>query len=84
MKEILDYDPKGNVPSKTIVLPPASRTHREIDYNLDAAFFELIEKDLDLRSFGGDWGKKGNANAVITQLWVGSGQENADMGTGWH
>jgi hypothetical protein len=66
------------------VLPPASRTHRDIDYELDAEFFKLIERDLDLRSFGGDWGKKGNANAIITQLWIGSGQENADMGTGWH
>ena len=48
------------------MLPPASRTHREIDNELDNEFFQMIERDLDLRSFGGDWGKKGNANAIIT------------------
>ena len=87
VEDILSYDPKSNIPSKTIVLPPASRTHREIDYALDAAFFELVEKDIDIRSFGGDWSKIGLTNSVITQLWLGSGNENADMpdmGTGWH
>ena len=63
--EILNYDPKSNIPSKTMVIPPASRTHREIDYELDAAIFDIIEKDLDLRSFGGDW-VKGIANSIIT------------------
>ena len=43
VNEILEYDPKNILPSKTIVLPPASRTHREIDNELDAAFFKLIE-----------------------------------------
>lgn len=66
MKEILDYDPSKKIPSKTIVLPPASRTEREVDYELDKAFYALIDKDLDLKSFGGDWGLKGNGNAVIT------------------
>ena len=78
MKDILDYNPNGKVPAKTIVLPPASRSHRETDYNLDNAFFDLVEKDLDLRSFGGDWTNKGNGNAAMTQLWVGSGQVNGN------
>lgn len=55
MKEILDYDPTKKIPSKTIVLPPASRSEREENHELDAAFHDLIEKDLDLKSFGGDW-----------------------------
>lgn len=88
LKDILDYDPKSKVPSKTVVLPPASRTHRDVDYKLDGVWFELVEKDLDLRSLGGGWGEKGNGNAVITQLFIGSGQENdgmfGHMGTGWH
>jgi hypothetical protein len=72
-KEILAYDPSSDKPSKTIVLPPASRSHRETDYNLDDAFFDLVEKDLDYRKFGGDWEKIGSANSVITQLWLGNG-----------
>ena len=68
-------------------MPPASRTARDKDYALDEAFFKLIEKDLDLRSLGGDWAKKGNGNAVITQLFVGSGtslDHPIKMGTAWH
>lgn len=72
------------LPSKTIVLPPASRSHRETNYELDAEFHKLVERDLDMRSFGGDWAKLGNANSVITQLWLGNGHETARMGTGWH
>jgi hypothetical protein len=83
-KEILEYIPTSNKPSKTIVLPPASRSHREVDYALDEAFFNLVEKDLDYRRFGGDWAKIGSANSVITQLWLGSGQEDGIMGTGLH
>ena len=59
-----------------MVIPPASRTHREVDYDLDKALYDLIEKDLDYRVFGGDWSVRGIANSVITQLWIGSGAED--------
>ena len=86
-KEIKTYDPTSTKPSKTLILPPASRTHREVDRSLDSAFASIVERDIDLRRFGGDWEKKGGRNAVVTQLWMGSGQEvgrDRDMGTGWH
>ena len=84
INQVFDYDPKSNQPAKTMVIPPASRTHREVDYDLDKALYDLIEKDLDYRVFGGDWSVRGIANSVITQLWIGSGAEDLSQGTGWH
>jgi len=44
MRDILDSNPNStDVPTKTIVLPPASRTARDKDYALDEAFFKLVE-----------------------------------------
>jgi hypothetical protein len=82
---ILADDRWSSAPSQTLILPPASRTHREVDEGLDKTFAGLVERDLDLRRMGGGgWGAKGVFNAVITQLWMGSGKEDASMGTGWH
>ncbi|GMI34810.1 hypothetical protein TeGR_g591 [Tetraparma gracilis] len=82
---ILSDDPfDASTPSKTLILPPASRTHRDTNTALDDAFSRIVDRDADLARFGGGGWERGMKNAVITQLWVGSGKHDAAMGTGWH
>ena len=62
--QIVASDPWDDMPSQTLILPPASRTHREVDVELDETFNRLVERDLDLqRMGGGGWDRKGVFNA---------------------
>lgn len=87
--EIAAYDPSAGRPSKTIILPPASRGARVGDPKLDAKLYELIERDIGLQRIGGGgWDQKGVNHSVMSQLWVGAGAMGESLGTnqgtGWH
>lgn len=77
------YDPSSSAVSKTLVVPPASRSDRAPDPKLDLALGKLVDADLDLPRIGGSW-YKGIANSALLQLWVGAGDDAATQGTGLH
>jgi len=83
LDEVRAFDPSSQTESKTLVVPPASRTDRVADPYLDAALGKLVERDLDLPRLGGSW-HKGITNSALLQLWVGAGDDAVTQGTGLH
>jgi len=68
---------------KTIVFPPASRSKRVRDKEMEEVFNALVTKDLDLPRIGGGF-SSGVKNTVLTQLFAGNGVEGESIGSGWH
>lgn len=83
MHEIKQYDPNGANVSKTMILPPASRSVRTRNPAFDSAMTRLVDDDLDLTRIGGPW-YKGQKNAALTQFFIGAGDVEGTQGTGWH
>jgi hypothetical protein len=83
LEEVNAYNPNSSVVSKTLVIPPASRSDRVPDPHLDAAIGQLVRDGLDLEKLGGAW-HKGINNSALLQLWIGAGDEAATQGTGLH
>jgi len=77
--------------SKTIVVPPASRSDRRNDPALDAALVKAVDDIINLPALGGPWREKGTAYSTMTQLFIGRGatrgalsEDKAGLGTGYH
>mmetsp|Transcript_10911 Transcript_10911/g.14189 ORF Transcript_10911/g.14189 Transcript_10911/m.14189 type:complete len:383 (-) Transcript_10911:251-1399(-) len=83
LDEVNAYDPLSKYVSKTLVIPPASRSDRVPDPYLDAAIGKMVNDSLDLSKMGGSW-TKGISNSALLQLWIGAGDEGATQGTGLH
>jgi hypothetical protein len=68
---------------KTIVLPPASRSKRVRNAEMESRFNAMANRDLDLPRIGGGFAS-GLKNTVLTQMFAGNGVEGEKIGSGWH
>jgi len=72
---------------ESIILPPASRTKRVRDRELEVIFNKLAERDLDLQRLGGGFAAasaSGIKNTALTQMFAATGSSETLTGSGWH
>jgi len=71
---------------ETIVFPPASRSKRLRNQQLEGVFNRIVDQELDLQRIGGSF-VNGVAATVLTQMFIGASTPNSSVpiiGTGWH
>lgn len=83
IKRIMNGSPE------TIVYPPASRSKRIREKELEESWNSMVKEDIDLTRIGSMFG--GNARStVLTQMFLGGGVDLSEnttvpaIGTGWH
>jgi len=76
--------------TETIVYPPASRSKRVRDKELEIKWNEMVKNDVDLARIGPMF-QEGARSTVLTQMFLGGGVDTSDpskavpaIGTGWH
>jgi len=68
---------------KTVVYPPASRSKRVREQDMEKLFNSIVSRDIPLSRIGGGFAT-GLKNTALTQLFAGNGVEGLDVGSGWH
>lgn len=76
--------------TETIVYPPASRSKRVRDKELEEKWNSMVKEDLDLTRIGPMFADNARST-VLTQMFLGGGVDISDktktlpvIGTGWH
>lgn len=76
--------------TETIVYPPASRSKRIRDKEVEERWNEMVKNDVNLKTVGGGIFDDGARSTVLTQMFLGGSAAPSKteavpaIGTGWH